>query len=305
MRHFMRAESMFRLLVVAVMLVLWSPSASGQAQGVLRIHVTLPDADGQPAAVAHHRLLISDNPATALPREVVTSRDGSAVVTLPPGNYTVESDTPFVVRGKAYAWWKMLDVPAGRETVIELTAADAEVETPRPESTVPDARAAAAHRLPRAMAGRGRRALDAGAARHRVPGGRARACCDQPARGRRRDDGGGAALAVAQGRRQGDDGRTRPRRGDPAYRSGRDGIRHTRVARMRGHGEPGAQEGAEGLRDRHAVAHAEGHIVWRARANRPTLARNRSRSRERHGWRSSLRGGRHAARPDVDRRRQR
>ena len=135
----MRAESMFRL-VVAVMLVLWSPNASGQAQGVLRVHITLPDADGKPAPVAHHRLLISDNPATAPPREVVTSPDGSAVVTLPPGNYTVESDTPFVVRGKAYAWWKTLDVPAGRETVIEFTAADAEVETPRPESTVPDAR---------------------------------------------------------------------------------------------------------------------------------------------------------------------
>ena len=97
----MRAASMFRPLLVAVLLVLWSLSASGQPQGVLRIHVTLPDADGQPAPVAHHRLLISDNPATASPREVVTSRDGSAVVRLPPGNYTVESDKPLVVRGKA------------------------------------------------------------------------------------------------------------------------------------------------------------------------------------------------------------
>ncbi len=138
----MRAESMFRLLVVAVMLALWSPSTSGQAQGELRIHITLPDADGKPVAVARHRLLISDNPATAPPREVVTSQDGSAVVTLPPGNYTVESDTPVVVRGKAYAWWKTLDVPGGRATVIELTAADAEVQTPRPDSAAQDARAA-------------------------------------------------------------------------------------------------------------------------------------------------------------------
>jgi hypothetical protein len=139
MRHIMREASIFRPLLVAVLLVLWSPSASGQPQGVLRIHVTLPDANGQPAPVAHHRLLISDNPATAPPREVVTSRDGSAVVKLPPGNYTVESDKPLVVRGKAYTWWKTLDVPAGRETVIELTAADAEVETPRPASTAPNA----------------------------------------------------------------------------------------------------------------------------------------------------------------------
>ena len=77
------------------------------------------------------------------------------------------------------------------------------------------------HCPPRAMAGRGRRALDAGAARHRVPRGRAGAGCDQPAHGRRRDDGGGPALAVAQGRRQGNRGPTGPRRGDPAHRSGR------------------------------------------------------------------------------------
>ena len=126
--------------LVAVVLALWSPGASGQSQGVLRIHVTLADADGRPAPVAQHRLLISDNPATAPPRAVVTSRDGSAVVTLPPGNYTVESDEPLVVGGKAYAWWKMVDVPADRETVIELTAADAEVETPRPASTARDVR---------------------------------------------------------------------------------------------------------------------------------------------------------------------
>jgi hypothetical protein len=78
MRHFMRAESV-RLLVVAVMPVLWSPSASGQAQGVLRIRHTA-GRQRPTAAVALH-LLISDNPATAR-REVVTSRDSSAVVTL-------------------------------------------------------------------------------------------------------------------------------------------------------------------------------------------------------------------------------
>jgi len=54
----------------------------------------------------------------------------------------VESDKPFVVRGKAYAWWKMLDVPAGRETVIELTAGNAVVDTARPDSRPQDARAA-------------------------------------------------------------------------------------------------------------------------------------------------------------------
>jgi S1-C subfamily serine protease len=136
----MRAKSVFRPSIVVALIVLYFASASGQSQGVLRIRITLPDADGRPAPVAQHRLLISDNPASEPPREVVTSRDGTAVIRLAPGNYTVESDQPLVVDGKAYSWWKTLDVPAGRETAIELTAADAEVETPRPASTASDAR---------------------------------------------------------------------------------------------------------------------------------------------------------------------
>ncbi len=139
MGHLVRADSMFRPLLIAVLLALWAPGASGQAQGVLRIHITLTDAEGRPAPVAQHRLLISDNPATTSPREVVTSREGSAVITLPPGNYTIESDKPLVAGGKAYSWWKTLDVPAGRETAVELTEADAEVGTPGETSTVPDA----------------------------------------------------------------------------------------------------------------------------------------------------------------------
>ena len=129
-----------RSWLVVVALALWSSGAAGQSQGVLRIRVTLPDADGKPVPVARHRLLISDNPATAAPRAVVTSPDGSAVVTLPPGNYTVESEDPFVVAGQAYTWWKIVDVAAERETLVELTAADAEVETPRPAPTASDAR---------------------------------------------------------------------------------------------------------------------------------------------------------------------
>jgi S1-C subfamily serine protease len=124
-------------LLIAFALALCPPGASGQAQGVLRIHITVPGADGRPAPVAHHRLLISDNPATAPPHEVVTSRDGAAVVRLPPGNYTVESDKPMVAGGKAYSWWKMLDVPAGGEIALELTAADAMVETPDDAVTAP------------------------------------------------------------------------------------------------------------------------------------------------------------------------
>ena len=75
-----------------------------------------------------HALLISDNPATAPPRRIVTAVDGTADVRLRPGNYTVESDRPVVFHGKAYQWTQIVDIVAGRDAVLELTADNAEVE---------------------------------------------------------------------------------------------------------------------------------------------------------------------------------
>ena len=43
MGHLVRADPMFRPLLIAVMLALWAPGASGQAQGVLRVRITLTD----------------------------------------------------------------------------------------------------------------------------------------------------------------------------------------------------------------------------------------------------------------------
>ena len=100
---------------------------SGQAVGVLHINVTLTGAARTTVPVAHHALLISDNPATSSPRRVVTKDDGTADVRLPPGNYTVESDEPFAFEGKGYQWTQTLDVRAGRDMVLELTARNAEV----------------------------------------------------------------------------------------------------------------------------------------------------------------------------------
>ena len=85
------------------------------------------DADGQPKPVPRHALLISENPASAAPRRVVTGLDGTVDVTLRPGNYTVESDQPVAFGGKAYQWTQVVDIAAGRETSLELTAANAEV----------------------------------------------------------------------------------------------------------------------------------------------------------------------------------
>ena len=101
---------------------------SGQELSVLHIKIVVIDAERKPAPVPRHALLISDNPATASPRQVVTARDGTADVRLRPGNYTVESDRPVVFNGKAYQWTQTLDIVAGRDAVLELTADNAEVE---------------------------------------------------------------------------------------------------------------------------------------------------------------------------------
>ena len=116
---------MVRILLVALLI---GPIA-GQALSVLRIKIVLVDGDGTQVPVPRHVLLISDNPASDVPRRVQTSVDGTVDVRLPPGNYTVESDKPVAFQGKTYQWTQTLDVAAGRETVLELTIGNAEVET--------------------------------------------------------------------------------------------------------------------------------------------------------------------------------
>jgi S1-C subfamily serine protease len=46
---------------------------------------------------------------------------------LPPGNYTVESEEPLVSRGRTYEWRQIVDVTAGRDATLELTADNAVV----------------------------------------------------------------------------------------------------------------------------------------------------------------------------------
>ena len=62
------------------------------------------------------------------PGAIVTALDGTADVRLRPGNYTVESDRPVAFQGKAYQWTQIVDIVAGRDAVLELTADNAEVE---------------------------------------------------------------------------------------------------------------------------------------------------------------------------------
>jgi S1-C subfamily serine protease len=112
--------------VLAALLV-FPGASSGQAPGVLRIAVTLPDAAQAPTPVPRHALLISDNPATREPRRLVTAADGTVAITLPPGSYTVESDRPVNFLGKAYQWTQMVDVVAGRDATLALSLENADV----------------------------------------------------------------------------------------------------------------------------------------------------------------------------------
>jgi S1-C subfamily serine protease len=118
---------MLRAVVLAALVLVIPRTAPGQALSVLHIKVVLVDADRKATPVPHHGLLISDNPATAAPRLIVTAVDGTADVRLRPGNYTIESDRPVAFQGKAYQWTQTLDIVAGRDDVLQLTEGNAEV----------------------------------------------------------------------------------------------------------------------------------------------------------------------------------
>ncbi len=120
---------MFCGLILAALLSVTTPITAVQPTSILHIKVVLLDAERKPTPVPNHALLISDNPATALPRRVVTKIDGSADVKLSPGHYTVESDQPVSFEGRAYQWTQMIEISAGRDLVLDLTVENAEGES--------------------------------------------------------------------------------------------------------------------------------------------------------------------------------
>ena len=138
---------MVRALLLATVILANPRPTGGQTLGTLHIKVVLVDAERKATPVAKHALLISDNPTTAPPRRVVTAMDGTADVKLPPGNYTVESDRPVAFQGQAYEWTTMVDVAAGRDTVLELTAGNAEVGPLTPAMTTSPAESHASAQL--------------------------------------------------------------------------------------------------------------------------------------------------------------
>ena len=113
----------------ATMLALAATVAAVQDAGVLRIRVALADSTGALTPIPRVLLLVSDNPATSEPRRVRTTADGTIELKLNPGSYTVESDQPVSFGGAAYSWTETIDVVAGREVVLDLTAKNAAVDT--------------------------------------------------------------------------------------------------------------------------------------------------------------------------------
>jgi hypothetical protein len=114
------------LTQLAASLALLVTVAGGQDAGLLRVRVVLTDASGVAAPVPRLVLLISDNPPSGEPRRVRTTADGTIELKLAPGSYVVELDEPIAFRGKAYTWTQIVDVADGRDTVLELTAGNAE-----------------------------------------------------------------------------------------------------------------------------------------------------------------------------------
>jgi S1-C subfamily serine protease len=112
----------------AILALLLTASISAQDTGVLRITVVLTDASGNAIPIPRAQLLISDNPTTNEPRRVRTGANGVVEIKLPAGNYTVESDIPVTFGGRHFVWTQMLDVTAGRDTVLTLTTANADAD---------------------------------------------------------------------------------------------------------------------------------------------------------------------------------
>jgi hypothetical protein len=132
----MRAPLLRALAFTALVVVLPSPS-TGQALGVLRVRIVLADTDGTPTPAPRYALLVSDNPPSAAPRRIITALDGTVEVMLRPGNYSVESDRPLTFRGRRHHWMQVVDIAAGRDTVLDLTAANAEVAELDPSDATP------------------------------------------------------------------------------------------------------------------------------------------------------------------------
>src|SRR6187399_1655810 len=114
---------MLHLVVLGLLALTAIQGEATPGTSVLHIKASVVDADQRPVPLARHVLLISDNPASAPPRRVITTSDGTVDVRLRPGSYTVESDRPAALQGRAFQWIQAVDIVAGRDNTLDLTAA--------------------------------------------------------------------------------------------------------------------------------------------------------------------------------------
>jgi S1-C subfamily serine protease len=114
---------MVRSIALAVLIALSAGPNAAQDAGRLVVAIVLDDGS---RPLPRHALLISDNPPSSAPRRVRTGTDGTVSLSLPPGSYTIESEAPLAVEGRSYQWMQIVDVAAGRDVRLELTAANAE-----------------------------------------------------------------------------------------------------------------------------------------------------------------------------------
>ena len=127
------------LMALAALMSIQAPAARGQQPGVLLVTVIVATGDGSPPAGRRHVLLVSDNPPSRSPWRLVTALDGTGKISLPPGNYTIESEQPLVAQGRAFEWRQNVDVPAAGTVTVNLTVDNAEVAEAPAASATPDA----------------------------------------------------------------------------------------------------------------------------------------------------------------------
>lgn len=126
------------LLAAAAWVTAGTAALQSPASGVLLLEVSAGTNEHGTAVARRHALLVSDNPPSRSPWRVVTGLDGKGKLTLPPGNYTIESEEPLVAQGRTYEWRQDVDVTAGGSTTVQLTTSNAEIGTPSADATTSD-----------------------------------------------------------------------------------------------------------------------------------------------------------------------
>ena len=124
---------MLRMVAFAALALSAIQSDATQGTSVLHIRISIVGAEQRAVPLARHALLISENPSAAVPRRILTTPEGTVEIRLRPGSYIVESDRPSAFQGRAYQWTQVVNVVAGRDTTLELTAANAEIGPVTPE----------------------------------------------------------------------------------------------------------------------------------------------------------------------------